>query len=85
MLPLYIKDTLARILFENLQVSFSPLREARSCISGPKVISVSFASSHLLSLLSVGRLTGLVVDCGYLESTALPVRPIDSIDLSSSP
>ena len=38
-----------------------------------KVPSVSFASSHLLSLLSVGRITGLVVDCGHLESTALPV------------
>lgn len=56
LLPLYIKEALARILFGNLQVP-----------------SISFASSHLLSLISVGRITGLVVDCGYLESTALPV------------
>ncbi|KAG9315355.1 actin-domain-containing protein [Chiua virens] len=38
-----------------------------------QVPSVSFASSHLLSLLSVGRITGLVIDCGHLESTALPI------------
>ncbi|KAJ7903315.1 actin-domain-containing protein [Mycena olivaceomarginata] len=43
LLPLYIKDMMARILFENLQVP-----------------SVSFASSHLLSLLAVGRITGLI-------------------------
>ncbi|KAF8554417.1 actin-domain-containing protein [Imleria badia] len=38
-----------------------------------QVPSVSFASSHLLSLLCVGRITGLVIDCGHLESTALPI------------
>ncbi|KAJ7126832.1 actin-domain-containing protein [Mycena epipterygia] len=62
LLPLYIKDMMVRILFENLQVP-----------------SVSFASSHLLSLLAVGRITGLVVDCGHLESVALPIfaaRPL---------
>ncbi|OAX37482.1 actin-like ATPase domain-containing protein [Rhizopogon vinicolor AM-OR11-026] len=62
LMPLYIKDMLARILFNNLQVP-----------------SISFASSHLLSLLSVGRITGLVLDCGHLESTALPIfaaRPL---------
>ncbi|KXN91653.1 Actin-related protein 10 [Leucoagaricus sp. SymC.cos] len=61
LLPLYIKDLIARILFEN------------------QVPSVSFASSHLLSLLAVGRITGLVVDCGHLESVALPIfasRPL---------
>ncbi|KAF9000665.1 actin-domain-containing protein [Cyathus striatus] len=59
--PLYIKDMIARILFEN------------------QVPSVSFASSHLLSLFAVGRITGLVLDCGYLESVALPIfaaRPL---------
>ncbi|KAE9405210.1 actin-like ATPase domain-containing protein [Gymnopus androsaceus JB14] len=64
LLPLHIKDALARILFENLQVP-----------------SVSFASSHLLSLLAVGRITGLVLDCGFLESVALPIfaaRPLFS-------
>ncbi|KAG1722571.1 actin family [Suillus lakei] len=62
LMPLYIKDMLAGILFSNLQVP-----------------SISFASSHLLSLLSVGRITGLVLDCGHLESTALPIfaaRPL---------
>ncbi|KAJ6513068.1 fungal-specific actin related protein [Mycena sanguinolenta] len=62
LLPLHIKDMMARILFENLQVP-----------------SVSFASSHLLSLLAVGRITGLVIDCGHLESVALPIfaaRPL---------
>ncbi|TDL25683.1 actin-like ATPase domain-containing protein [Rickenella mellea] len=62
LLPLYIKEMIARILFNNLQVP-----------------SISFASSHLLALLGVGRITGLVLDCGYLESTALPLfasRPL---------
>lgn len=62
LLPVYIKEMLARILFSNLQVP-----------------SISFASSHLLSLLSVGRITGLVLDCGFLESTVLPIfssRPL---------
>ncbi|CAK5269334.1 unnamed protein product, partial [Mycena citricolor] len=65
LLPLYIKDMIARILFENLQVP-----------------SLSFASSHLLSLFAVGRITGLVLDCGHLESVALPVfaaRPMHSL------
>ncbi|KAK0480081.1 actin family [Armillaria novae-zelandiae] len=56
LLPLYIKDVIAQILFDNLQVP-----------------SISFASSHLLSLLTVGRITGLVIDCGHLESVALPI------------
>ncbi|KII85085.1 hypothetical protein PLICRDRAFT_116486 [Plicaturopsis crispa FD-325 SS-3] len=62
LLPLYIKEIFARILFDNLQVP-----------------SISFACSHLLSLLAVGRITGLVLDSGHLESTALPIfaaRPI---------
>ncbi|KAF5372771.1 hypothetical protein D9615_010125 [Tricholomella constricta] len=61
LLPLYIKDIIARILFEN------------------HVPSVSFASSHLLSLFAVGRITGLVLDCGHLESVVLPIfaaRPL---------
>ncbi|KAH9928381.1 actin-domain-containing protein [Fomitopsis serialis] len=62
LLPLHIKDIIARILFDNLQVP-----------------SISFASSHLLSLLAAGRITGLVLDCGHLESTVLPIfssRPL---------
>ncbi|KZT39144.1 actin-domain-containing protein [Sistotremastrum suecicum HHB10207 ss-3] len=62
LLPLRVKETLARALFTNLQAP-----------------SISFASSSLLSLLAVGRVTGLVLDCGHLESTALPIfssRPL---------
>ncbi|KAF6757164.1 actin-domain-containing protein [Ephemerocybe angulata] len=61
LLPMYIKEMMARILFEN------------------QVPSVSFAPSHLLSLMAVGRITGLVIDCGHLESVALPIfagRPL---------
>ncbi|KAH9847690.1 actin-domain-containing protein [Lenzites betulinus] len=62
LLPLHIKETIARVLFNNLQVP-----------------SISFASSHLLALLAAGRITGLVLDCGHLETTVLPVysfRPL---------
>lgn len=74
LLPLYIKDMMVRILFENLQVNKSiHVPDFRISPIALKVPSVSFASSHLLSLLAVGRITGLVVDCGHLESVALPV------------
>ncbi|KAI0367989.1 actin-domain-containing protein, partial [Pilatotrama ljubarskyi] len=62
LLPLHIKEIMARILFNNLQVP-----------------SISFASSHLLALLAAGRVTGLVLDCGHLETTVLPMfsfRPL---------
>ncbi len=42
--------------------------------------SISFASSHLLSLLAAGRVTGLVLDCGHLESTTLPVSSPLTLD-----
>lgn len=38
-----------------------------------QVPSISFAPSHLLSLMTTGTTNGLVIDCGYLESTVLPV------------
>ncbi|KAG9105010.1 hypothetical protein FRC06_002931 [Ceratobasidium sp. 370] len=41
--------------------------------------SLSFAPSHVLALLAAGRITGLVLDCGHLETTVLPVfssRPL---------
>ncbi|EJD49546.1 actin-like ATPase domain-containing protein [Auricularia subglabra TFB-10046 SS5] len=66
LLPLSVKETLARILFNNLQ-------------AGSRVPSLSFISSHLLSLLAVGRISGLVIDCGDFETTALPIfssRPL---------
>lgn len=46
---------------------------ARALFDNLQVPSISFASSHLLSLVAVGRITGLVLDCGNLESVALPV------------
>ncbi|KAF8946903.1 hypothetical protein BGZ46_005670, partial [Entomortierella lignicola] len=41
--------------------------------------SVSFTNSHLLALLTTGTATGLVIDCGHLETSVLPIyssRPI---------
>jgi actin-related protein 10 len=76
-LPVYAKEIIAKILFENLQVilSITPLFSA---LTPCQVPFISFASSHLLALLSAGRITGLVLDCGELESTALPVCPLPS-------
>ncbi|KAI0789908.1 actin-domain-containing protein [Abortiporus biennis] len=62
LLPLHVKECIARILFNNLQVP-----------------SISFASSHLLALFASGNITGLVLDCGHLETTVLPIfssRPL---------
>ncbi|KAG2359290.1 hypothetical protein BDR07DRAFT_1378791 [Suillus spraguei] len=50
---------------------------AHVLFSNLQVPSIPFASSHLLSLLSIGRIAGLVLDCGHLESTAFPVRWMD--------
>ncbi|RUP46508.1 actin-domain-containing protein [Jimgerdemannia flammicorona] len=44
-----------------------------------QVPSISWAPLHLLALLTTGLTTGLVVDCGNLESTVLPIyaaRPL---------
>ncbi|KAF9360899.1 hypothetical protein BGX26_007102 [Mortierella sp. AD094] len=35
--------------------------------------SVSFTNSHLLALLTTGTATGLVIDCGHLETSVLPI------------
>lgn len=56
MLPTRVKQTIARTLFESLQIP-----------------SLSFASSPLCALLSIGRITGLVIDVGNLETCCLPV------------
>ena len=74
LLPVYVKEIIARVLFDNLQVMPS-IMLTLSRLTPCQVPSISFASSHLLALLSAGRITGLVLDCGELESTALPVRP----------
>ena len=38
-----------------------------------EVSSVLFVPSHLVCLFSLGVRTGLVVDCGHKETTAIPV------------
>ncbi|KAF9111353.1 hypothetical protein BGX27_005055 [Mortierella sp. AM989] len=35
--------------------------------------SISFTNSHLLALLTTGTTTGLVIDCGHLETSVLPI------------
>ncbi|KAG0047682.1 hypothetical protein BGZ83_007307 [Gryganskiella cystojenkinii] len=60
--PIALKETIAKILFEKLQVP-----------------SVSFTPTHLLALLTTGTATGLVIDCGHLETSVLPIyasRPL---------
>jgi len=50
------------------------------------VPSVSFTPAHLLALLTIGQTTGLVVDCGHLEMTVLPIyaaRPLIPFTCSS--
>ncbi|GAA5865534.1 hypothetical protein JCM3774_002042 [Rhodotorula dairenensis] len=57
-----VKEMIARVLFDNLQVP-----------------SLSFASAPVLALMASGRLSGLVVDVGHLETTVTPVfhsRPL---------
>ncbi|WVQ75050.1 hypothetical protein IAR50_004659 [Cryptococcus sp. DSM 104548] len=64
-LPTYIKEHIARTLFDNLRVP-----------------SVAFTPSSLLALASCGRITGLVVDVGWLETSITPVynsRPLFSL------
>ncbi|CAO3597823.1 unnamed protein product [Absidia cylindrospora] len=44
-----------------------------------QVPSLSFVPIHLMALLTTGLTTGLVIDCGHLETTTLPVysaRPL---------
>ncbi|KAI1309732.1 hypothetical protein EDD11_003984 [Mortierella claussenii] len=35
--------------------------------------SISFTNAHLLALLTTGTATGLVIDCGHLETSVLPI------------
>ncbi|KAI9498743.1 actin family [Zychaea mexicana] len=44
-----------------------------------QVPALCFVPSHLLALLTTGESTGLVIDCGHLETTVLPIyfaRPL---------
>ncbi|KAI9258836.1 actin family [Phascolomyces articulosus] len=62
MMPIRIKEMIAKILFHRLQVP-----------------ALCFVPSHLLALLTTGESTGLVIDCGHLETTVLPIyfaRPL---------
>ena len=77
---------IARVLFDNLQVSVSRrgerrlglraavlpqiLTQTQTCLQVP---SLSFASAPVLALMAAGRLSGLVVDVGHLETTVTPV------------
>ena len=45
----------------------------RILFSHLSVPSISFASTPLCALLSIGRSTGLVMDVGHAETTLLPV------------
>ncbi|KAK4057908.1 hypothetical protein OIO90_001127 [Microbotryomycetes sp. JL221] len=70
MVPVRIKEMMARVLFDNLQV--------------PSVVHVP---APLTSLIACGTVTGLVVDCGHLESTVVPVfagRPMFT-NMSTTP
>ncbi|GAA5965451.1 hypothetical protein JCM3765_002387 [Sporobolomyces pararoseus] len=69
LLSTQVKDMIARVLFDNLQVP-----------------SINYASAPLLSLLTAGSVTGLVVDIGHLETTVLPIfhaRPLFSKIIST--
>ncbi|KAK4055582.1 hypothetical protein OIV83_000128 [Microbotryomycetes sp. JL201] len=65
-----IKEMIARILFENLQVP-----------------SISYAPACVLSSMACGTVTGLVVECGNLETSIVPVfasRPMFQSMLSTT-
>ncbi|KAG2225483.1 hypothetical protein INT45_010310 [Circinella minor] len=70
MMPIRIKEIIAKILFHRLQVP-----------------ALCFVPSHLLALLTTGESTGLVIDCGHLETTVLPIyfaRPLmTSVQMTS--
>lgn len=74
-LPTFVKAHIARVLFDILRVCKSyqigpPIYELMII---HKVPSISFTPSSLLALAAGGRVTGLVVDCGWLETTITPV------------
>ncbi|KAI9029788.1 hypothetical protein CLU79DRAFT_716412 [Phycomyces nitens] len=39
-----------------------------------QIPTLTFLPTHLLALFTTGRMTGLVIDCGHLETTVLPVK-----------
>ncbi|WWC73483.1 uncharacterized protein I206_107453 [Kwoniella pini CBS 10737] len=59
---------------------------ARALFDNLQVPSVSFTPSSLLSLAACGRITGLVIDVGWLETTVTPVyhsRPLYNLARST--
>ncbi|KDE02660.1 hypothetical protein MVLG_06796 [Microbotryum lychnidis-dioicae p1A1 Lamole] len=90
-----LKKGLRRIWYTNLMtdpkqrkiiISENPLLStqvkymiAKVLFENLQVPSITFASAPVLALLATGNVTGLVVDCGHLETTVLPVfasRPL---------
>lgn len=56
---------------------------ARTLFESLSIPSLSFASSPLCALLSIGRITGLVIDVGNLETSCLPVSAPPSASTSA--
>ncbi|KDQ16971.1 hypothetical protein BOTBODRAFT_221625 [Botryobasidium botryosum FD-172 SS1] len=66
LMPLHIKEKLVRILFRNIQNSLLAVYKIKKSFIHP---SIPFAPNHPLALLASGRMSGLVLDSGHLEST----------------
>ncbi|WWC93024.1 uncharacterized protein L201_007988 [Kwoniella dendrophila CBS 6074] len=82
-------DSKARkvIILENTYLPISVKEHiARALFDNMQVPSVSFTPSSLLALAACGRITGLVVDVGWLETTVTPVyhsRPLYNLSRST--
>ncbi|WVW86693.1 hypothetical protein I302_108747 [Kwoniella bestiolae CBS 10118] len=82
-------DSKARkvIILENTYLPIAVKEHiARALFDNLHVPSVSFTPSSLLALVACGRITGLVVDVGWLESTITPVyhsRPLYMLSRST--
>lgn len=85
LLPTRIKEMIARCLFEDLQVgiwlALGRVTDKRLMVWSLflKVPSISFIPPQVLSLLAIGRTSGLVVDIGFLETVVLPVSHHSSV------
>ncbi|WWC95350.1 hypothetical protein V866_002212 [Kwoniella sp. B9012] len=82
-------DSKARkvIILENTYLPIAVKEHiARALFDNLHVPSVSFTPSSLLPLVACGRITGLVVDVGWLETTITPVyhsRPLYNLSRST--
>lgn len=75
-LPTFVKEEIARALFDNLKVCTVTFVRTDCMLILVQVPSVSFTPSSLLALAACGRVTGLIVDCGWLETTVTPVSDL---------